>query len=165
MSKKAFTLIELAVVLLVIGILAGVVLRNIGGFAAGARDSRRIGDLRNVSVYLSQYFLKNGKYPTATNWTNLETVLRDAGILSTGTPLVNDPLKARSYWYTYCGIGNKFEASHYVIWANLEASNINNAPQMFKDSASGTPSDWGWSCYTDVNCANSASPTIFCLTQ
>jgi general secretion pathway protein G len=167
MSKKAFTLIELAVVLLVIGILAGVVLRNIGGFTAGARDSRRIADLRNVSVYLTQYYLKTGKYPTASNWSSLGSVLRSAGILSTGTQLVNDPLAGRTYNYTYCTTSGANETlpTHYVIWANLEASNINNAPQLFKDAATGTPSDWGWSCATTVYCATTAGESNFCLAQ
>ncbi|MGC8981662.1 MAG: type II secretion system protein [Minisyncoccia bacterium] len=168
MSKKAFTLIELAVVLLVIGILAGVVLRNIGGFTASARDSRRISDLRNVQTYLSQYFLRQGTYPDVLSWASLEVALRKAGVLSTGTPLVNDPVKGRYYNYSFCTTTDN--APHYVIWAVLEASNINNAPQLFKDSATGRPADWGWGCHlpqgvTEILCATSTGAANFCLTQ
>jgi prepilin-type N-terminal cleavage/methylation domain-containing protein len=167
MSKKAFTLIELAIVLLVIGILAGIVLRNLGGFTASARDSRRIADLRNVATYLGQYFLKYGYYPTTTNWTMLETALRNAGILATGTILVNDPVRNKSYGYAYCTTSAGEIAGHYVIWADLEASNVNNAPQLFRESAVGdSQKDWGWYCQpAAVLCATSTNISRYCVAQ
>ena len=170
MSKKAFTLIELAVVLLVIGILAGVVLRNIGGFTAGARDSRRIADLRNVSTYLGQYLLKYGKYPTSTTWSDLEATLRDAGVLSAGSPLPRDPLAGRQYYYAYCTTSGETAPTHYVIWAYLETT-VDKSPQIFKDSASGTISakqnDFGWQCTLPekVDSVTCGSSSTFCLVQ
>jgi len=174
MSKKAFTLIELAVVLLVIGILAGVVLRNIGGFTASARDSRRIGDLRNVSTYLGQYLLKTGKYPTSTTWDDLEATLHDAGVLSAGSPLPRDPLAGRKYYYAYCTTSGETAPTHYVIWAYLETT-VDKSPQIFKDSAFGTISakqnDFGWQCTLpqnlpqNVNSVTCGSSSTFCLVQ
>ena len=167
MSKKAFTLIELAVVLLVIGLLAGILLRNIGGFTATARDSRRIGDLRNVSNYLSQYLLKHGAYPTSTTWDDLERELQNGGILGAGTKLPRDPLAGRSYNYSPCTTTGLTPAetapTHYVIWAQLESSPT-TAPQIFADSASGTPTDWGWTCQgTSPTCAKNNSN--YCIAQ
>jgi prepilin-type N-terminal cleavage/methylation domain-containing protein len=174
MSKKAFTLIELAIVLLVIGILAGIVLRNLGGFTATARDSRRIADLRNVATYLGQYFLKYGYYPTATVWATtapgvftLETALRNAGILATGTILVNDPVRNKTYGYAYCTTSAGEIAGHYVIWADLEVSNVNNAPQLFRESAVGdSQKDWGWYCQpASVLCATGTNISRYCVAQ
>ncbi|MEM5782315.1 MAG: type II secretion system protein [Candidatus Aenigmatarchaeota archaeon] len=161
MSKKGFTLIELAIVLLVIGILAGVVLRNLGGFTATARDSRRQADLRNVQTYLSQYFLKQGFYPTATDWITLESTLRDAGIIEKGGSFPNDPLKGRTYEYFPCTNLNSQEVmpTHYVLRATLEATRLNTAEQFFKDALKGVPGDWGWSCQGNVGCATSTVNT------
>jgi len=167
--KRGFTLIELAIVILVIGILAGLMLRNMGGFTASARDTRRIGDLRNVQTYLAQYFVKMGTYPATSTWAGLETELRRAGVIATGTSFVNDPVRTKTYGYTYC-TSSPDGAPHYIIYAELEASNINTSPELFRDALVGTPNNWGWNCLiTNLLCATSSGTNIythrFCVGQ
>jgi prepilin-type N-terminal cleavage/methylation domain-containing protein len=41
MNKKAFTLVEMAIVLVIIGILAGLTISNLAGFGKKGRDQRR----------------------------------------------------------------------------------------------------------------------------
>jgi general secretion pathway protein G len=80
--KKGFTLIEMAVVLLIIGILAGIVLRNIAGQTPIARDTRRVGDLRNTAAYLATYLAKFGQFPTTTtagSWTESRDKVKKRG--------------------------------------------------------------------------------------
>jgi len=147
MYKKGFTLIELAVVLLVIGILAAVILRNIGTQGIQARDARRVGDLRNVSVYVAQYLAKFGSFPTSTSWSELETVLSNAQIAS--TPLPNDPSgPPRTYSYISCSDTSKAPnassdpglANHFVLGANLEQPKTSN-PRIY-DGSGTVPSTW-----------------------
>jgi prepilin-type N-terminal cleavage/methylation domain-containing protein len=147
MYKKGFTLIELAVVLLVIGILAAVILRNIGTQGIQARDARRVGDLRNVSVYVAQYLAKFGSFPTSTSWSELETVLSKSQIAS--TPLPNDPSgPPRTYTYKACSDtgnapnagSNPGLANHFVLGATLEQSQASN-PRIY-DGSGTVPGNW-----------------------
>ena len=61
-KNKGFTLIEMLIVIAIIGILAGIVLTGVRGFQATARDTRRIGDVRNIQPLEELYFTRNGNY-------------------------------------------------------------------------------------------------------
>ncbi len=158
--KKGFTLIEMAVVLLIIGILAGIVLRNIGGQSAVARDTRRIGDLRNTSNYLAAYLGKYGYFPNASNWNDLETALRNAGITDR---LPRDP-SGRQYTYYYCSdtgsISSPNDINHFIIQAILEQTPT-QAPRLWETALANIPA--GWTCNTTPQC-NPASRQ-YCLAQ
>jgi prepilin-type N-terminal cleavage/methylation domain-containing protein len=146
--KKGFTLIEMAVVLLIIGILAGIVLRNIAGQTPIARDTRRVGDLRNTATYLATYLTKFGQFPTTTNsgvnaWSELESKLRAAGITDR---LPRDPSTGQGYSYYFCSdIGSVTVAgnpiNHFVLGAILEQPQ-SAAPRLWDTASTGTPSGW-----------------------
>jgi prepilin-type N-terminal cleavage/methylation domain-containing protein len=63
-ALKAFTIIELMVAIAIIGILSAIVIASLGSSKAGARDARRISDIRNIQLALSQYYADNNFYPT-----------------------------------------------------------------------------------------------------
>jgi len=76
MKKYGFTLIELLVVISIIGILATLLIANIGGIRERARDARRKNDLNQVQKALEMY--KNSKKPPeypASGMAALETAL------------------------------------------------------------------------------------------
>ncbi len=160
--KKGFTLIEMAMVLLVIGILAGIVLRNIGGQSAIARDTRRIGDLRNTANYLATYLGKYGYFPNSTNWSDLETALAQAGITD---KLPRDP-SGKSYDYYYCSdtgsIANQSDINHFVLRAQLEQT-VQAAPRLWETTVSSTPA--GWTCSQSINIVCSPASRYYCLAQ
>lgn len=64
-KQKGFTLIELMIVVVLIGVLSGVVISivNAGGFRSKARDSQRIADLEKIRSSLELYFSDNRSYP------------------------------------------------------------------------------------------------------
>ncbi len=62
-SVAGFTLVELLIVIVVIGILASLVLNNIQGAQGKARDSQRVTDISNLSSKLEEYHNDNGGYP------------------------------------------------------------------------------------------------------
>ena len=64
-NEKGFTLIEMLVVIIIIATLMGIVLTGTLGFQSSARDTRRIGDLRNSQNFLELYFNTCGHYPGA----------------------------------------------------------------------------------------------------
>lgn len=66
-KSRAFTLVELLVVISIIAILAGALLANFGKGTAKSRDAERQSDIRNVESALEIYRLRNGRYPEACN--------------------------------------------------------------------------------------------------
>jgi prepilin-type N-terminal cleavage/methylation domain-containing protein len=159
MSKKikAFTLVELAVVLLIIGILAGVILRNIGSQPIQARDTKRLAVLRNFAIYLTQYFSKQGHYPvgsytqdTQSQKTLIDELIR-VGVLPPGTSEIGFP-KPTNFKYVAC-TDNPAEypvnaqPNHFVIQVTMEQS-PNQAPELYRDSQKVPTGPSGWTCDT-----------------
>ncbi|HHH12272.1 MAG TPA: prepilin-type N-terminal cleavage/methylation domain-containing protein, partial [Candidatus Moranbacteria bacterium] len=62
-TKKGFTLIELLIVIAIIGILASIILVNLAGARAKARDAERLTQIKSVQNALELYFLDNNRYP------------------------------------------------------------------------------------------------------
>lgn len=62
-SQKGFTIVELLIVIVVIGILAVLVLNTFNGVQQKARNSERQTDTTSVSKQLEAYFAENGGYP------------------------------------------------------------------------------------------------------
>ncbi|MCA9360838.1 prepilin-type N-terminal cleavage/methylation domain-containing protein [Candidatus Nomurabacteria bacterium] len=68
--SSGFTLIELAVVIAIIGILSSIVYMNFSESTAQARDAKRKADLRNLQSAIELYKNKNGRYPAGCNGAN-----------------------------------------------------------------------------------------------
>lgn len=62
MAKRAFTLIELIVVIAIIGILAGIVVASLRGVRTQARDTRVITSMKQLSSSAKIYENENGSY-------------------------------------------------------------------------------------------------------
>lgn len=65
-KKRGFTVVELLVVIVVIGILVGIVYFSGQGFLKKGADTAAKGDISKVGLALQSYYNKNGEYPTPT---------------------------------------------------------------------------------------------------
>jgi len=164
--KKGFTLIEMAVVLLIIGVLAGIVLRNIGGQSIQARDAKRVGDLRNLTNYLAQYLAKQGQFPSSVDsslngWPNLTASFTTSGmsVLNLPTHPAGDP-----YYYNPCSdVGNLTSPNHFILRATLEQSPT-SAPTIYADSYDNGSLPTGWTCASSTfSCSRNSRN--YCITQ
>ena len=63
--RRGFTLIELMIVIVILGILMGTILPRLTGAQSRARETARIADLNNISQALEVYSSDFGQYPDA----------------------------------------------------------------------------------------------------
>jgi general secretion pathway protein G len=69
-DQGGFTLIELMIVIVILGVLAGIVIFSVGGITDTGNQAACKTDLKTVSVAVEAYRAKNGAYPP-----NLEPTL------------------------------------------------------------------------------------------
>lgn len=62
-SQKGFTIVELLIVIVVIGILAALVLNTFSGVQKRARDTQRQTDINAIATQLEVYYNDEGGYP------------------------------------------------------------------------------------------------------
>lgn len=66
LKSRGFTIVELLIVIVVIGILAALVLNSFAGVQERARDTERRTDINSVATQLEVYYTDNGGYPVFT---------------------------------------------------------------------------------------------------
>lgn len=71
--KEGFTIVELLIVIVVIGILAGLVITTYSGIQQKARNTERQTDLKAVQGQLEAYYATNGYYPANSTTNGLGT--------------------------------------------------------------------------------------------
>jgi type II secretion system protein G len=112
LNQKGFTIIELLVVIVIIGILVALTLPNLFAAQARGRDSDRKNELKNLQQKLETHFGDNDQYPTAL-----------AGL--TPAPTADETAGPRNDAYTYtpapAGCDNAAtNCDTYTLDANLE---------------------------------------------
>ncbi len=112
--KKAFTLVELVAVIVIMGLLAGVITPQIVATIEKGRDTKRIADVDSLASALQTYFLDNGFYPKV-SWEHSN----NAGFLSELTDgnyitqTIEDPKNNATYNYAYERAGAS--AAYYAV--------------------------------------------------
>lgn len=113
-SQKGFTLVELLVVIAIIGILATLLLLQLGVARQRARDAKRIVDISQVRTAVELYFDDSGQYPQVATFVGLGALVSPKYM--TNLPL--DPLNTGDYTYRYAYSG----LTKFHLWAELEQS-------------------------------------------
>ncbi|MBS3977004.1 MAG: prepilin-type N-terminal cleavage/methylation domain-containing protein [Syntrophomonadaceae bacterium] len=96
-NQKGFTLVELMVVVVILGILAALVVPTLSGQIDRARINRTVADMKTIQNALQLHFAENSAYPaalTALGPQGITTVPTDAWgeafiYTPTGTPRLN----------------------------------------------------------------------------
>ena len=120
-KSKGFTLIELLVVIAIIGILATIVLVSLNTARQKARDTKRLGDLRQVALALEMYYDDNTKYPGGSeasgcnDWATMKTAIEAGGYM---TVVPSDPVNSGTLVYAF-----ESDEQSYVLRAQLENTN------------------------------------------
>ena len=88
--KRAFTLVELIVVIGIIGVLAGVLLASLSGSTESARTARCLSNMRNLAAACQTYGAESGRYPHAGSIEYM-TIDESAGIRSAKSVYREEP--------------------------------------------------------------------------
>lgn len=129
--KKAFTLIELVVVVSILATIAGIVIIQTGEIQKNARDNKRKADLVNIQTALELYFATNRSYPSTTNTTTCAAPNVPAGV----------------YWCSEAPLSNKGYSGPDAYIPNLAPTFINVLPSdPTKGRASSLGQSGGSSC-------------------
>lgn len=128
-KSSGFTIVELLIVIVIIGVLAALVIVAYNGIQARARDATRVTDMRNVKTAIESYYADNSSYPPA-NFTSLSSYLVPKYIKSIPIDPINAAQggKAYIYYYTrgYKKSGTSYvvgTANDYIMSMSLESSN------------------------------------------
>ena len=147
-NQKGFTLVELLVVIAIIGVLATLVLLQLGTARARARDTKRITDVNQIRTSVEQYYEDNGgKYPVALDVASIGKYL---------TKIPVDPLTGAAYGYAWNPNSNP---TQYQVWATLEqtAAALNGDGDINSTS-------WGGGAKVngdDTNCKTTPAACIY----
>lgn len=105
--ESGFTIVELLIVIVVIGILAALVITTYSGIQAKARNSKRQTDIQAIQTQLEAYFAEAGHYPSRTDmntasWRTANMKSLDEGALKDpqgDSATLVDAAAAKSYAY------------------------------------------------------------------
>lgn len=115
-KQSGFTIVELLIVIVVIGILAGLVVTTFNGIQQKGRNTERQTDIKALHGQLEAYYAQNGMYPTLdhfndTTWraTSMKGLDQDSlydpkGDKADTSPLANAPA-ANVYAYVVTPAG------------------------------------------------------------
>ncbi len=123
-KNKGFTLIELVVVVVVIGILAGMAFVAVDGIQREARNVRRRAEMKTIQLAMEMYqahvrrgagYMAITADPATPAPGHRLTTIAIGGILN---PIPLDPLNARDYIYR--AFTSPAGSTEFCIWARME---------------------------------------------
>lgn len=88
-KQSGFTIVELLIVIVVIGILAAIVITTFTGVQKKGRDADRKSDINAIYSQVEVYFAENQKYPTLANLN--DDTWRDANVKGLSDDTIHAP--------------------------------------------------------------------------
>lgn len=174
-TSNGFTIVELLIVIVVIGILSTIIVVGYRGVQANSRDAARISTVNAIAKALGLYYMDNGKYPAIQDgagsegtcgsqtdnwgWCDRMKALSDAlaPYMTLDPTSLSTATTGTNYYYYYNSAGND-SYKHYGLMVYLEGSGgqsdggyYTNAYEVGENPAycmrkyTGSSASWRWS--------------------
>lgn len=142
-NQSGFTIVELLIVIVIIGILAGLVISTFVGVQQKARNSERQTDINTIAGQLEAYYAKNSGYPSLADLNN--TAWRSGNEIKVGDSdkAMADPSAATTTTLASAAANNAYS---YVPGVDGTASTTCVSPT----TSTGTATTTGTFCNTYV---------------
>lgn len=114
-KQSGFTIVELLIVIVVIGILAALVVTTFNGIQQKGRDTERETDIKAIHGQLEAYYAQNGTYPLLADVN--DTTWRGTNMKGLDNEALRDP-KAAPGTFTLAGTPGNAVYSYQVYEAN-----------------------------------------------
>lgn len=102
LSNTGFTIVELLIVIVVIGILAALVIVTFQGVQSKGRDTERQTDIKALYGHVEAYYASNGRYPSLANLNDASW--RSANLKGLDNAAFKDPQGANDQLATTPGV-------------------------------------------------------------
>ncbi len=83
-KQEGFTLIEIMVVILILGLLATLVVQSLRGATDKAKRTKAMADIAELKTALDRYYIDIGSYPTGDQGLNALVTSRRPGVRRSG---------------------------------------------------------------------------------
>ncbi len=144
-DTRGFTLVELIIVIVVIGILAAIILVAYSGVTANARESAAKSDLSNFYKKLAIYKARNGEYPSSA------AEMKSLGLHFNHDAFQSSATKPYTVNLLYCRYDNNQGYVLQSFTANgtkLFISSKSSAPREYTGADTYIKGGWDDSCWT-----------------
>jgi len=129
-ATRAFTLIEMVVVIAIIGLMIGIILPSLLPAKAKSRDAKRVSDLAQIQLALEQYFNRCSTYPSVLAVNNPTGPTGDCyadstsnitlGTFISSIPLPPAGVQSESIYDYLPSTGGTSGATDYILHVRLE---------------------------------------------
>lgn len=154
-TKAGFTIVELLIVIVIIGILAAITIVSYTGITNKANETTIISDLANAKKKIALYYAEHNVYPSYLDNTT-KCLKNESGVADTNYCL--KPTTGNSFTYTP---GSITAPTSYELTSTRGSINYkitNDLPPTIANLPIGQPlANWSWSQIAQVSAAGTAS--------
>lgn len=154
-NQKGFTIVELLIVIVVIGILAAITIVAFNGIQDRTKATAKVNDVKSLQKVIELYYAQNGSYPsTGGSWRFQRQVGNDfiPGVVpdfAPSLPSVTDGPTGSATNNTYIYMGNTSGTAYKLMrlyQSSVPSGEYSNIPTSMRDQNTGLTDRWGvWS--------------------